>query len=98
KTFSEVLFSNSALNLSDNTSSSSWMPSSADHWTKKYFNLDALAGKQNVLVAIKATNNDGNNLYLDNIEFFENDDPTPPVISEPFLVYTIAGQTYLTFN
>lgn len=97
-TFSKVLFSGSAADLSDNSSSSYWEPSSDEDWTRKYFNLNELVGEQNVLVAIKATSSNGNNLYVDNIEFFENDDPTPPVITKPFQVYTINGQTYLTFN
>jgi hypothetical protein len=52
------------------------------------------------LIAVQIVNDNGNNFYMDNIEFFENDDPTPPEISSPFKIYSneTLTQTFLTFN
>jgi archaellum component FlaF (FlaF/FlaG flagellin family) len=97
-TFEHVFYAADASNLTDIISSMPWNPGASEDWIRKSFNLNTLAGHENVLVAIQAINNNGNNLYLDNIEFFENDDSTPTAVSAPFRVYTASGTTYLTFN
>ncbi len=87
ETFSQQLFSSSGSALANSTSNVSWMPNSASQWTKNYINLDTLAGKENVRLAFVATNGNGNNLYLDNIEFFTSDNPSPVAISNLYSVY-----------
>ena len=99
KTFDYTFYADGASTLGDGGSSfSPWVPSAEDEWNQKYFNLNSLAGFSDVLVAFQVTNNNGNNLYLDNIEFFENDDSTPTPVTAPFSVYMESGTTYLTFN
>jgi hypothetical protein len=99
QTFDYTFYSNGASTLGDGGSSvSPWVPSTEDDWNRKYFNLNSLAGFSDVLVAFQVTNNNGNNLYIDNIEFFENDDSTPAKVSAPFRVYLENGTTYQTFN
>ena len=44
---------------------------------RKYVSISSLARKDNVRIAFVATNASGNNIYVDNIEFFVTDDPTP---------------------
>ena len=56
----------------------SWSPIAASDWRREYVELNDLAGKENVRLAFIATNNRGNNLYLDNLEFFTDSNPSPP--------------------
>lgn len=64
-----------------------WFPETDEDWKKQYVSLEALAGKQNVRIALVAHNNNGNNLFLDNIEFFAGDDPNPPLTTVPYQFY-----------
>jgi Pregnancy-associated plasma protein-A/CARDB len=99
-TFDSVLFSSAAGFLTDFDSDEAWIPSADIHWTNKYFNLSYLSGEDNILIAIQAVNYNGNNLYVDNIEFFENDNPSPPKVPPPYLLYvnSESGETRVTFN
>lgn len=102
QTFSTVLFDASGMGLSDNiTSSSRWEPSSVDDWRRRYVSLNSLVGQSSIRLAFVFTNDNGNNLYLDNIEFFTSDDPNRPFISQGFSVYPNPGEaqkTTLTLN
>jgi hypothetical protein len=101
QTFNEVLFDETGTELSEKISSASWAPSVMDDWTRKYVSLSSLAGQPGVRLAFVFTNNNGNNLYLDNLEFFTSDDPTPPVVTKIFSVYPNPGNaenTILTLN
>lgn len=98
KTFNIPLYANQASSFLDLESDVAWVPAQKEDWARKYFNLNNLAGKQDILVAIKATNFNGNNLYVDNIEFFENDDANPVQIEEFFRVYNIEGEARITFK
>jgi Secretion system C-terminal sorting domain len=72
-TFSSVLFSESGSSLSTAESSTSWTPSEGSDWMREKIILNSLAGKSNLRFAFVATSQNGNNLYLDNIEFFIDD-------------------------
>ncbi len=50
-------------------------------------NIQSLAGLANVRLAFVALNDNGNNLYIDNIEMFSGDDTNPPVVTAPYLLY-----------
>ena len=66
----------------------SWIPETPADWnTNLAVNLNALAGEENVRIAFVIRNQHGNNLYLDNIEFFVSSDPNPIEINELFSVY-----------
>src|SRR5690606_5955959 len=52
-----------------------------------FINLSEFAGEEKVRIAFVFTNATGNNLYLDYIEFFLDDDPTPPDVEEPYAIY-----------
>jgi hypothetical protein len=101
KSFDEILFEGPAedINLSG-TSNFYWTPGSDEDWTKKYLNLDPLAGTEQVLIYFKLINNHANNLYIDNIEFFTSGNPDPLKIETQFFVYTdaISQTEKITFN
>lgn len=69
-TFDSLLFNSPADAMTTLTSNTAWTPSDNSQWTKNSVTLNHLAGKQNIRLAFVAINGNGNNLYIDNIEFF----------------------------
>lgn len=68
--------------------------------TQKYLSLTSLAGFTDVRIAFVATSAQGNNIYVDNIEFFVFDDPFPiDPENKPFAIYWGSdGGAMITFN
>jgi hypothetical protein len=100
-TFPVTLFDGDAEDLSGNNSTGSfWEPTGESDWTRQFFDLSMLAGKKNVLVAMIVTNDNGNNLYADNLEFFAGSDPEPVSVERIFQIYTEATtrEERITFN
>lgn len=63
----EVLGSNE---LSESASDDFWVPATRNDWITHSIDLNQYAGEPNVRLAFVAVNDYGNNLYLDDIEFF----------------------------
>jgi hypothetical protein len=68
--FDQELASYSGNALSQKTSSTEWVPGTEDWDRSRSVSLSDLVGEKNVRIAFVAVNNNGNNLYLDNIELF----------------------------
>ncbi|WP_254090498.1 M43 family zinc metalloprotease [Dawidia soli] len=68
-----------------------WAPTAAGDWSTLWVNLDAYAGQENVRLAFVFTNGNGNNFYLDNINFF---------VPQPFTLYPnpASDNFYIAFN
>lgn len=73
--------------LATASATSSWAPESDDDWSRHYVNLSNLAGQASVRLAFIVSNANGNNAYIDNIEFFTSDDSDPTAVEDPFLIY-----------
>lgn len=88
--------------LAVTNSSAPWFPQGPEDWKRKYESLESLAGMKDVRIAFVAVNDNGNNLYLDNIEFYLGNNPNPPQVGEPFLIYNTnpgsPGEFTITFN
>jgi hypothetical protein len=98
-TFDTLLFNSSGASLANTNSSTAWTPSQNSHWTKNYVNLNNVAGKENIRLAFVATNGNGNNLFIDNIEFFTDDLMSHASINGLYSVYGGAGTPLkVTFN
>ena len=70
------------------TADDNWVPADADDWrTNVAVNLNSLAGEKSVRIAFVIRNGNGNNLFLDNIEFFVTADPPDLEIEELYAVY-----------
>jgi hypothetical protein len=97
-----ILFNRSGDNLSTTSSETSWSPLTENDWVKEYINLNSLAGEKNVRIAFVFTNDNGNNIFIDNIEFYISDNSTPPQTTKPFVVYMTQpgefGDFKITFN
>ena len=81
------------------TSSDSWQPESESDWTPDFRQLESVAGKSNVRIAFVFKNGNGNNIYIDNIEFYVSDSPIR--LTETFSVYpnpTTDGNAVISFN
>ncbi|MBT1712122.1 T9SS type A sorting domain-containing protein [Fulvivirgaceae bacterium PWU5] len=78
------------LNSSDGQTTE-WKPAAAGDWTRQAVNLDAYAGQEQVRIAFLFTNGNGNNFYLDNLNFF---------VPQPFTLYPnpASDNFYIAFN
>jgi hypothetical protein len=70
ESFPYVLFQSTGDQLTTRTSDSPWAPLTQADWKREVLNLDEFAGNRNVRVAFLGVNGNGNNLYIDNIEFY----------------------------
>ena len=61
--------------LTTAASSQNWSPQSVSDWRQLFVSLDTLVGKSDVRLAFEVTNDNGNNLFLDDIEILITDDP-----------------------
>ncbi len=98
QTYPVVLFDLAGDDLSTATSSSNWVPTVNTDWQRESINLNALTGNNQVRLAFVATADNGNNLFIDNIEFFVSDNMFPVTVSNPFQVYGSGTQVFVTFN
>ena len=98
-TYDSLLFNASGEALSNTNSNTAWVPSQDSQWTKNYINLNKVAGKENIRLAFVATNGNGNNLYIDNIEFFMDDLQSRNTVEGLYSVYGGGGNpVQVTFN
>lgn len=86
-TYDVVLMDRAASTFSPTNSSNEWLPTNNDDWRHQFVNVDALTALSNVRIAFVARNDNGNNLYIDNIELFEGDDTNPPVTTAQYQFY-----------
>jgi hypothetical protein len=101
-----VTFNQVSFNLPETkTANENWIPADENDWARNIsVNLNSVAKEENVRIAFVVRNQNGNNLYLDNIDFYTTANPDPIDIAELFSVYgydlTDPGLTDLkiTFN
>ncbi len=100
QTFPRIPFDQMGNQFKTSGTSSAWTPQFDNDWLRTYVNLDSLSGYQKVRIGFLVTNGNGNNLYLDNIEIFTDDNPNPATIDSQHLVYYNSDRTdpRITFN
>lgn len=87
-TYDQVIMDRPASDFKAKNSSAAWSPATEDDWKlRQYANISAVAGLNQVRIAFVASNDNGNNLYLDNIQFFSGDDPNPPITTAKYQFY-----------
>ncbi len=101
-TYDQVLMDRAASTFTSASSSSEWFPGTDSDWSRQYVNLSSLSGQKNIRIAYVVQNDNGNNLYVDNIELFAGDDSNPPVTTASYQLYYTSQNTNsdvaLTFN
>ncbi|WP_339815630.1 M43 family zinc metalloprotease [uncultured Imperialibacter sp.] len=75
--FRDVVYDKRGSDLAITESEEFWAPSTSEDWKRETIDLSAYAGNSSVVVAIVGTNGNGNNMYLDDIEFYLSGEPTP---------------------
>lgn len=88
--YSEVLLDRAASTFTSATSSNEWFPGTNDDWRREYVDLGTLGFQNNIRLAFVARNDNGNNLFLDNIEIFAGDNPNPPKTSANYQFYYLS--------
>lgn len=100
--FDDVLEVLSSSELSESSSEDFWEPESRNDWITHSIDLSAYAGEQEVRLAFVAVNDYGNNLYLDDVEFFATaEDKVVKTAQNSFTLYpnpTSDGLFKLAFN
>lgn len=87
KDYDLKLYSKKGSELAIQKSETEWVPQTAQDWKSEFINLNALAGSETARLAFVVTNQNGNNLYLDNIELYVSDEENPVAIEEPMVIY-----------
>ncbi|MBX2970846.1 MAG: hypothetical protein KF803_15875 [Cyclobacteriaceae bacterium] len=80
-----------------------WTPTNNQNWiirqSNPFIDLSQFSDEEQVRIAFVFTNATGNNLYLDNVEFFLDDDPTPTEVDVPYAIYWKNNlEATITFN
>lgn len=70
QTYETVLYNKIGDELSTAPLSENFIPTTDSLWRNEEINLDFLLGETDVRIAFVSTNNNGNNLYLDDIQIF----------------------------
>ena len=99
-TFPDVVYEKSGTELSITNATGPWIPTSNSDWIREFIPLNDYAGNR-ILLTFEATGMSGNNLYIDNLEFYTDHNPNPLVFNNPLRIYpnpSRDGKLNLTFN
>ncbi len=97
--YTDILFDQIGSQLAVTDSEDSWKPVLSSDWKNNFINLQNYVGQANARIAFVAVNGNGNNLYLDNIDFFADNSPTQLKVESPYAVYGGTGTPVkITFN
>lgn len=73
----ETVYERAGADLAITTSTEAWVPQQEADWRQEFVNLSDFVGMTDVRVAFEVVNAYGNNLYLDDIEFYISADDQP---------------------
>lgn len=102
-TYSELIYSKSGLELATVPNEIvGFVPKDESEWRTEFIDLSDFAGLTDLRVVFAVNTGTGNNLYLDNVEFYQDNDPFPLKIESQYSrLYpnpTYSGRFNLTFN
>jgi hypothetical protein len=81
-----TLLDKTSMELSDLTTNEAFIPS-PDDWQEEFIDISSFLQWPEIRLAFLFTNGNGNNLYIDNIEFLNTNETDVPRSDEPLLVY-----------
>jgi hypothetical protein len=84
-TFDYVVYEGVGRQLATDTYVNNWMPSN-DAWQQTFLDISEFAGNNDIRIAFVATNQNGSDFFIRNIELFDANSQ-PIRISSPFKVY-----------
>lgn len=95
RTYDQELYSKKGGELAVKQSETAWVPEEDTDWRKEFIDLTAFAGDSEVRLAFVITNQNGNNIYLDNIEFFVSAEENPIEITESMRIFPSPATDHL---
>lgn len=99
-TFADTLYTAAGATLAGGRASDAdWKPTTGTDWDRRAISLTSLVNNSDVRIAFVMVNDQGNNFYIDNIEFFVSEDPLE--INEILAIYpnpVTDETTKITFN
>ncbi|CAN5322057.1 hypothetical protein BH23BAC1_BH23BAC1_43020 [soil metagenome] len=76
-TYSDTIYAKYGEELATASSTQEWFPEESADYRREFLDLTQYVGEENLRIAFIATNGYGNNIFLDDIEFFVSADPDP---------------------
>ncbi len=98
--YSEILYEKSGLELSVFPAIAPWTPQSESDWINEFIDLSQYTGSK-IFLAFEVISKSSNDLFIDNIEFFADDNPDPIRIESNLRYYpnpASGGVFNVTFN
>ncbi len=100
--FDNIIFSKSGSSLATTATNEDWIPVNPGDWADEFVDLTFYAGEPEVRIAFVFENQFGNNLYLDDIEFYltNNLDFPIPALNSVIMFPNPSTESFvnLTFN
>jgi len=79
-----------------------WLPQQTSDWRTEFIDLGGLIGRSDLRIALISTDGGGNNLFIDDIEFFLSSDPNPAEVPDNnFIIFpnpTLTNEFKISFN
>jgi hypothetical protein len=93
-------FDKSGDGLAVKKSTTAWTPQELVDWQHRVIDLSVLAGRDDLRFAIVANNDQGNNIYIDNINFSTTTEANPLLNEQLYVIYQKpdGNDFYFTFN
>ncbi len=85
RNFDNIIYDKKGAELAVTSSNTAWVPETNEDWVTESIDLSAFVGRTEVLVAFVFTNANGNNIYLDDLDFFVSADPNLSDLNEDIL-------------
>jgi len=85
-TYKYILYEKAGDEIAVSSTQTSWTPDADSDWVNEFIDLSDFAGNK-IRLAFEVTGNRSNNLFIDNIELYENDDPDPVRIESEIVMY-----------
>lgn len=85
--YTSVAYNMAGKEISDTYSSKLWKPEEQVHWKELSVPLNEFIGEENVRIALVMENGYGNNVYIDDIEFFLSDQSVTEIPDDQNFVF-----------
>jgi hypothetical protein len=93
--FTDLLYSASSEELGDSFSNEKYIPDSKETWNRGFVDLSPFAGSNQLRVAFVFENGNGNNLFIDDIEFYQSSNTSILRFEESVTVYPNPATSYI---
>ena len=97
QSWSNILYEKGGSDLSARKTNREWAPRSPEDWDLSFVDLSEFAGLPEVRVAFVAISDGGNDIFLDNIEFFQSNVPIQQILPPENSMYVAPNPASYTF-